>query len=99
MSTHLPLRPTDPPTHTSHTRPPTHTTVTPIFQVSLEDVLARRHLPPLGLKDFEEWLLFVEQCPEHLYFVLWLREYTQKYDAWAKKVRAREERERARDGV
>ena len=33
------------------------TAVVPSFQVSLDDVLERRHLPPLGLKDFEEWLL------------------------------------------
>lgn len=71
--------------------------VTPIFQVKLEDVLDRKHLPPLGLKDFEEWLLFVEQCPENLYFILWLREYTAKYNAWAANVRAREEKERAKE--
>ncbi|TDL22121.1 hypothetical protein BD410DRAFT_815053 [Rickenella mellea] len=57
--------------------------VTPVFNVQLEDVLNRKHLPPLGLKDFEEWLLFVEQCSENLYFILWLREYTAKYNQWA----------------
>ncbi|KZT19465.1 hypothetical protein NEOLEDRAFT_1051163, partial [Neolentinus lepideus HHB14362 ss-1] len=41
--------------------------VTPLFKVRLEDVLSRKHLPPLGLKDFEEWLLFVENAPENLY--------------------------------
>jgi len=41
--------------------------VTPLFDVRLDDVLDRRHLPPLGLKDFEEWLLYVELCPENLY--------------------------------
>jgi hypothetical protein len=40
--------------------------VTPAFKIHLEDVLNRQHLPPLGLKDFEEWLLYVEQCPENL---------------------------------
>ena len=49
-------------------------------------MLDRKHLPPLSLKDFEEWLLFIEQCPENLYFVLWLREYTQKYNQWAAKL-------------
>jgi hypothetical protein len=29
--------------------------------------LDRKHLPPLGLKDFEEWLLFLEGTPENLY--------------------------------
>ncbi|KAJ7595104.1 hypothetical protein C8J56DRAFT_457126 [Mycena floridula] len=56
--------------------------VTPIYNVSLEDILERKHLPPLGLKDFEEWLLYVELSPENLYFILWLKEYTQKYRQW-----------------
>ncbi|RXW17185.1 hypothetical protein EST38_g8668 [Candolleomyces aberdarensis] len=56
--------------------------VTPLFKVRLEDVLNRKHLPPLGLKDFEEWLLFVEMSPENLYFTLWLREYRQRYNEW-----------------
>ncbi|KIM43131.1 hypothetical protein M413DRAFT_18262 [Hebeloma cylindrosporum] len=56
--------------------------VTPLYDVRLEDVLERRHLPPLGLKDFEEWLLFVEMSPENLYFTLWLREYKQRYNQW-----------------
>ncbi|CAA7261522.1 unnamed protein product [Cyclocybe aegerita] len=56
--------------------------VTPLFKLRLEDVLDRKHLPPLGLKDFEEWLLFVEMSPENLYFTLWLREYKQRYNQW-----------------
>ncbi|KAK0187890.1 hypothetical protein F5146DRAFT_1113086 [Armillaria mellea] len=57
--------------------------VTPAFNVRLEDVLDRKHLPPLGLKDFEEWLLYVELAPENLYlFHPWLREYTVKYRQW-----------------
>ncbi|KAI0044406.1 hypothetical protein FA95DRAFT_1522872 [Auriscalpium vulgare] len=56
--------------------------VTPMFKVKLEDVLNRKHLPPLGLKDFEEWLLFVEGCPENLYFMLWLKEYVVRYEQW-----------------
>ncbi|KAF9497669.1 hypothetical protein BDN71DRAFT_557371 [Pleurotus eryngii] len=58
--------------------------MTPIYKVRLEDVLNRKHLPPLGLKDFEEWLLYVELCPENLYFVLWLREYTVRYEHWVR---------------
>ncbi|KAJ7095931.1 hypothetical protein B0H15DRAFT_827688 [Mycena belliarum] len=27
--------------------------VTPVLKVNLDDVLERKHLPPLGLKDFE----------------------------------------------
>lgn len=36
------------------------------FQVKLEDVLACRHLPPLTLKEFEEYLNYVEHAPENL---------------------------------
>ncbi|KAG6896917.1 hypothetical protein C0992_005253, partial [Termitomyces sp. T32_za158] len=41
------------------------------------------------LKDFEEWLLYVEDCPENLYFILWLKEYTVKYHQWAAASKAR----------
>ncbi|TFY50238.1 hypothetical protein EVJ58_g11131, partial [Rhodofomes roseus] len=61
--------------------------VIPRFEISLDDILDRKHLPPLGLKDFEEWLLFVEQNAENLYFILWLREYTQNYAEWVRKSR------------
>ncbi|KAG7443069.1 uncharacterized protein BT62DRAFT_982231 [Guyanagaster necrorhizus] len=63
--------------------------VTPAFNVRLEDVLDRKHLPPLGLKDFEEWLLYVELAPENLYFILWLKEYTVKYRQWEAASRLR----------
>ncbi|XP_006462739.1 hypothetical protein AGABI2DRAFT_179373 [Agaricus bisporus var. bisporus H97] len=56
--------------------------VTPLFNVRLDDVLDRKHLPPLGLKDFEEWLLYVEMCAENLYFILWLRDYRARYAEW-----------------
>ncbi|KAI0058275.1 hypothetical protein BV25DRAFT_1291788 [Artomyces pyxidatus] len=63
--------------------------VTPMFKVKLEDVLNRKHLPPLGLKDFEEWLLFVENSAENLYFILWLKEYVVRYEAWVAESRAK----------
>jgi hypothetical protein len=44
----------------------------------------RRSSPP----PVEEWLLFVEHCPENLYFILWLREYTARYNAWAQDCKA-----------
>ncbi|TFY66903.1 hypothetical protein EVG20_g4181, partial [Dentipellis fragilis] len=69
-----PVPPLQPPTRRGQ--------VTPLFEVKLEDVINRKHLPPLGLKDFEEWLLFVEGSPENLYFMLWLREYTARYIQW-----------------
>lgn len=40
--------------------------ITPKFDVRLEDVLNAKHLPPLGLKEFEEYLLFVEHSAENL---------------------------------
>ncbi|KAF8512076.1 hypothetical protein BU17DRAFT_96577 [Hysterangium stoloniferum] len=58
------------------------TPVTPLIKVSLDDVLNKRHLPPLTLKDFEEWLVFVEGNPQYLYFILWLKEYEARYAAW-----------------
>ncbi|KAJ6584895.1 hypothetical protein B0H19DRAFT_400434 [Mycena capillaripes] len=69
--------------------------VTPVFQVQLDDILERKHLPPLGLKDFEEWLLYCEDAVENLYFILWLKEYTLKYKQWA--ARAASDRINARD--
>ncbi|KAJ7640548.1 hypothetical protein B0H17DRAFT_1216599 [Mycena rosella] len=69
--------------------------VTPVLQVNLEDVLERKHLPPLGLKDFEEWLLYCEDSVENLYFILWLKEYTLKYKQWV--VRSAYERNNAGD--
>ncbi|PIL22545.1 hypothetical protein GSI_15234 [Ganoderma sinense ZZ0214-1] len=56
--------------------------ITPHFRISLDEILDRKHLPPLGLKDFEEWLLFIDRMPECLYFILWLREYKMRYTAW-----------------
>ncbi|CAL1713112.1 unnamed protein product [Somion occarium] len=61
--------------------------ITPQFDIKLEDILDRKHLPPLGLKDFEEWMLFVEHNAEYLYFILWLREYTSRYAAWKQHVK------------
>ncbi|KAG6379375.1 hypothetical protein JVT61DRAFT_11839 [Boletus reticuloceps] len=59
--------------------------VTPVLDIRLDDVLARRHLPPIGLKDFEEYLLYVEHAPENLYFILWLEDYTARYHAWVQR--------------
>ncbi|QRV94370.1 adenylate cyclase [Ceratobasidium sp. AG-Ba] len=56
--------------------------IVPIFRVSLNDILDGKHLPPLSLKDFEEYLLFDERSAENLYFVLWLKEYTKRHRAW-----------------
>jgi len=37
---------------------------------------------------FEEWLLFIEGCPENLYFILWLKEYASRYDQWVAQTRS-----------
>ena len=44
--------------------------VTPAIQVSLEDILDRKHLPPLTLREFEDYLLFVERSSENLFVLL-----------------------------
>ncbi|QRW12948.1 regulator of G protein signaling domain protein [Ceratobasidium sp. AG-Ba] len=54
----------------------------PTLHVTLEDMLKQKHLPPLSLKDFEEYLLFEEFGAENLYFILWLKEYSAKHRAW-----------------
>ncbi|KAF8604626.1 hypothetical protein BDV93DRAFT_555483 [Ceratobasidium sp. AG-I] len=59
--------------------------LTPLFEVKLSDVLDGQHLPPLSKKDFEEYLLFVEHSPENLYFIQWLQEYSQVYNAWVQR--------------
>lgn len=37
--------------------------------------------PPISLKDFEDFLCFRTKSAENLYFVIWLRAYTQLYNA------------------
>ncbi|KAK7048298.1 hypothetical protein R3P38DRAFT_2868528 [Favolaschia claudopus] len=87
----LPFRLCNPPPAVAKFPP----SVTPVFQVHLDDILERKHLPPLGLKDFEEWLLFVEDAVENLYFILWLKEYTIRYREWV--AQATYERDNARE--
>ncbi|TFK74790.1 hypothetical protein BDN72DRAFT_631368 [Pluteus cervinus] len=65
--------------------------VTPLIKIRLEDILERKHLPPLGLKDFEEWLLYVEMSAENLYFTLWLKEYTHRYNQWIAETKSMRE--------
>lgn len=45
-------------------------------------MLKQKHLPPVSLKDFEEYLLFEEFGAENLYFILWLKEYSAKHRLW-----------------
>ncbi|QRW27773.1 regulator of G protein signaling domain protein [Rhizoctonia solani] len=53
----------------------------PEMSVSLDEILAMRHLSPLSLKDFEQYLLFEEYGAENLYFLLWLNDYAALYHA------------------
>ncbi|KAG8775350.1 hypothetical protein FRC12_001540 [Ceratobasidium sp. 428] len=41
--------------------------VAPRYDVALEDVVADKHLPPLSLQDFEDYLKYVEGTPQNLY--------------------------------
>ena len=45
----------------------------------MDDVLANKLIPPLTLREFEDYIIFHERAAENLYFVFWLRRYTQKY--------------------
>ncbi|CUA78525.1 hypothetical protein RSOLAG22IIIB_13198 [Rhizoctonia solani] len=56
--------------------------IIPTLSVTLEDMLKQKHLPPISLKDFEEYLLFEEFGAENLYFLLWLQEYSSKHRTW-----------------
>ncbi|KAF7314190.1 hypothetical protein MKEN_00891200 [Mycena kentingensis (nom. inval.)] len=75
----LPVRLCNPPPAAGKVR---SCSVTPTLQVRLDDILERKHLPPLGLKDFEEWLLYCEDSVENLYFIIWLNEYKLRYQQW-----------------
>ncbi|KDQ16336.1 hypothetical protein BOTBODRAFT_64934 [Botryobasidium botryosum FD-172 SS1] len=54
--------------------------ITPYCRVELLQLLNGKYLPPLGLKEFEEYLLFEEQSAENLYFFMWLLDYTKSYE-------------------
>ncbi|KAG8869266.1 hypothetical protein FRC20_001845 [Serendipita sp. 405] len=60
--------------------------LTPCYLVSLQDVVAGRHLPPLGRKEFEDFLYFKEYSVENLYFYIWFNQYQAEWTQWAKRV-------------
>ncbi|KAG8930627.1 hypothetical protein FRC02_003954 [Tulasnella sp. 418] len=68
--------------------------ITPLYDVVLSEVLDGKYLPPLCLKDFEEYLVFVEHSAENLYFHCWLRDYLKKYEDWQASIRHLPESER-----
>ncbi|KIO29187.1 hypothetical protein M407DRAFT_228557 [Tulasnella calospora MUT 4182] len=73
---HLPYRLFNPPPAPCKTKT---WQMSPDYKVELDDVLDNRHLSPMALKDFEEFLLFTEFSAENLYFLMWLKEYKRKY--------------------
>jgi len=59
--------------------------LTPCYRVTLQDVLKGRHLPPLGRKEFENFLYFKEYSVENLYFCTWLEQYQAQWNHWLTK--------------
>ncbi|KAG9086182.1 hypothetical protein FRC06_003236 [Ceratobasidium sp. 370] len=57
-------------------------TIIPEYDVPLSDILNDKHASPLSLREFEEYLLYVERSAENLYFSLWLKQYTDEYNDW-----------------
>ncbi|GAA6050149.1 hypothetical protein JCM3770_000425 [Rhodotorula araucariae] len=51
-----------------------------LCEVTMDDVIAGQHTPPLTLRDFEDFLCFREKSAENLYFHLWLDEYRKRYE-------------------
>ncbi|SCZ99258.1 BZ3500_MvSof-1268-A1-R1_Chr3-1g05910 [Microbotryum saponariae] len=51
-----------------------------LCEVQLDDVIAGKYTPPIGLKDFEDYLCFRTKSAENLYFELWLRHYAAMYN-------------------
>ncbi|CAE6474059.1 unnamed protein product [Rhizoctonia solani] len=60
-------------------------TVVPEYDIPLTEILDDLHASPLSLREFEEYLLYVERTVENLYFCLWLRQYTQTYRDWERR--------------
>ncbi|KAG8718101.1 hypothetical protein FRC09_013161 [Ceratobasidium sp. 395] len=60
--------------------------VAPRYDVALEDVVANKHLPPLSLQDFEDYLQYVEGTPQNLHFHQWLERYHTLHEAWVSTV-------------
>ncbi|KAF8609870.1 hypothetical protein BDV93DRAFT_517100 [Ceratobasidium sp. AG-I] len=58
----------------------------PRYDIQLEDVVANKHLPPLSLQDFEDYLQHVEGTPGNLHFHLWVQCYRRLYNDWVETV-------------
>ncbi|KAG8934193.1 hypothetical protein FRC01_004526 [Tulasnella sp. 417] len=68
--------------------------ITPVYDITLNDVLEGKHLPPITLKDFEDYLVFEARSEENLYFICWLRDYTTEYNRWQESQAALPEEKR-----
>ncbi|KIO27126.1 hypothetical protein M407DRAFT_243462 [Tulasnella calospora MUT 4182] len=68
--------------------------LTPVYDITLNDVLEGKHLPPITLKDFEDYLVFEAHSAENLYFICWLRDYTTAYNRWQESQAALPEEKR-----
>lgn len=50
-------------------------------ELSLDNILANRTLPPCTLGDFMDYLVYVARDAENLQFYLWFRDYRRRFDA------------------
>ncbi|MCJ1387957.1 hypothetical protein MMC18_000800 [Xylographa bjoerkii] len=55
--------------------------------LSFDNVINGKTLPPMSLKDFMEYLVYVAYDAENLQFYLWHQEYTKKFDALPEAVK------------
>ncbi|CAE6371023.1 unnamed protein product [Rhizoctonia solani] len=59
--------------------------IIPEYDIPLSEIMDDLHASPLSLREFEEYLLYVERTVENLYFCLWLKQYTQTYRDWERR--------------
>ncbi|CAE6468486.1 unnamed protein product [Rhizoctonia solani] len=58
----------------------------PRFNVTLQDVIEDKHLPPLSRQDFEDFLQHADGTIEYLYFHEWVQNYRRLYQEWSESV-------------
>ncbi|KAB2581048.1 putative regulator of g protein signaling superfamily protein [Lasiodiplodia theobromae] len=50
-------------------------------ELSFENIIANKALPPCQLRDFMDYLVYVTHDAENLQFYLWLQDYTERFNA------------------
>ncbi|KAK7705749.1 hypothetical protein SLS57_009949 [Botryosphaeria dothidea] len=50
-------------------------------ELSFENIMNNRALPPCQLRDFMDYLVYVTHDAENLQFYLWLQDYTERFNA------------------